>query len=97
MNDRFLSTIFKLREAFHCIAARNVEDLHGSTTIVCWADAFLARLGDAVITIASAYFDVDAQERGEQDSIRAQKNEDMLRAALQLSGVYSQEYSMNML
>ena len=89
VDDRFLAALFESRAGFHAIAARETAHDSSMTTIVCWADVILARLGQAIITAASTFFGVSPQDREQPQSVRAQKEDDMLRAALQLPGAGS--------
>ena len=84
MGDRFLSKLFELRGAFHAIAMQNMDDRNSSKTIVCWADVVVARLGQVAVVVAGTFFDVAPHDHGQPPSVRAQKDDDALRAALQL-------------
>ena len=84
MGDRFLSKLFELRGVFHAIAMQNMDDRNSSKTIVCWADVVIARLGQAAVIVAGTFFDVAPHDHGQPPSVRAQKDDDVLRAALQL-------------
>ena len=70
---------------FRDIASREL-DASTSTITVCWVDVILAKLGQAVLYVAGAFNGIRAFEGEQPEAVRAQKEEDMLRAAVQLPG-----------
>ncbi|KAJ6519617.1 hypothetical protein C8R45DRAFT_952109 [Mycena sanguinolenta] len=71
----FLATLFEQRKILHRIAAQSFGAEPGPAAVVCWVDAFLFKLGDTIITLASGVplappFPGSAELRAE-DGLRA--------------------------
>ncbi|KAF7339646.1 hypothetical protein MSAN_02179400 [Mycena sanguinolenta] len=71
----FLATVFEQRKILHRIAAQSLADEPGPAAVICWVDAFLFKLGDTTITVASGVslappFPGSAELRAE-DGLRA--------------------------
>ena len=81
----FLHLLFQYRRLFRVIAARDFPPGTAPSAVVCWVDLLLAKLGDVVAFIAAG-LDVDHPDRSLPESLRAQREEDNLRAAIQLPG-----------
>lgn len=81
----FLSLLFKFRALFRFIAASTTVET-STSVIVCWADIILAKLGQAIVAVAGSSFDVASSDHTIPQSVRAQRQDDMLRAAVQLPG-----------
>ncbi|KAI0757130.1 hypothetical protein C8Q80DRAFT_79276 [Daedaleopsis nitida] len=89
LNPSSLSLLFEFRAAFHRIAARNTDG-PSTSVIVCWADAILAKLGQTIVFASGALYNVSLEEQYQPPSVRAQKDDDMLRAAVQLPDKWSE-------
>ena len=70
---------------FRDIASREL-DASTSTITVCWVDVILAKLGQAILYVTGAFNGIRVFEGEQHEAVRAQKEEDMLRAAVQLPG-----------
>ncbi|KAJ7275248.1 hypothetical protein B0H12DRAFT_1086394 [Mycena haematopus] len=75
-NVAFLATLFDQRKILHRIAAQSLAaEPEQSAAVVCWVDAFLFKLGDASIAVASgvslAPLPPGAAEFRAQDGLRA--------------------------
>lgn len=81
----FLDLLFQYRRLFHVIAARDFRPSSAPLAIVCWADVVLAKLGDVVVVIAAG-LDEEHPDHSLPGSLKAQREEDNLRAAIQLPG-----------
>ena len=87
MNNSFLTILFECRSVIHDIAARNTTR-QAMSTVVCWADLILAKLGQAVVAAAGGLCGVVASDHHQPPTILMQKEDDALRAAVQLPGEY---------
>ena len=79
--------LFEYRSVSYDIAARNATR-QAMSTVVCWADLILTRLGQAVIAAAGGLCGVVASNNHQPPTILMQKEDDALRAAVQLPGEY---------
>lgn len=75
----FLSTLFAQRAIFHRIAHDATAPDTVSAIVVCWVDDLLARIGDAVATVAGS-----SVEDSLPENLQKQRDDDGLRAAAQL-------------
>ena len=80
-----MTLLFQFRAVFHRIASYNAQGGHTSV-VVSWVDVILAKLGHAITLATGALFDVVPIAQDEPHSVRAQREDDMLRAAVQLPG-----------
>ncbi|KAI0662697.1 hypothetical protein C8Q70DRAFT_960558 [Cubamyces menziesii] len=83
LNEATLSLLLQYRVLFRDIASREL-DASTSTITVCWVDVILAKLGQAILYVAGAFNGIRVFEGEQPEAVRAQKEEDMLRAAVQL-------------
>ncbi len=83
----FLSLLFAFRTLFRAIAASSTDDRNASV-IVCWADIIIVKLGQAITIIAGSYFDISSSDQVYPESVLVRREDDMLRAAVQLPGEY---------
>lgn len=81
----FLYLLFQYRRLFRVIATRDFKLNSTPLAIVCWVDVILAKLGDVVACIAAG-LDGDHPGHSLPGSLKAQREEDNLRAAIQLPG-----------
>ena len=81
----FLHLLFQYRRVFRVIAARDFNLSSAPLATICWVDLVLAKLGDVAAFIAAG-LDGDHPDRSLPESLRAQREEDNLRAAIQLPG-----------
>lgn len=81
----FLHLLFQYRRLFRVIATRDFKPNSAPLAIVCWVDVVLARLGDVAACIAAG-LDVDHPDQLLPESLKARREEDNLRAAIQLPG-----------
>ncbi|KAI8995508.1 hypothetical protein BD414DRAFT_479747 [Trametes punicea] len=83
LSEPTLDLLLSHRVLFRDIAARHLE---GSTSAVavCWVDVVLARLGQAIVRAAGLFHNVLPAEGEHPESLRAKKEDDLLRAATQL-------------
>jgi hypothetical protein len=79
----FLVILFDYRKIFHDMAARALLPGTTASTTISWVDVILAKLGDAVVAIASG-FEVTSAEPPISKILKQQRDEDSLRAAAQL-------------
>ncbi|KAI0762859.1 hypothetical protein C8Q74DRAFT_183839 [Fomes fomentarius] len=79
----FLSLLFQYRVIFNRIAANSTEGSN-SSLIITWVDIVLARLGQAITVAAGTFFRVPPIDQHQPMSVRAQREDDILRAAVQL-------------
>ncbi|KAH9857903.1 hypothetical protein C2E23DRAFT_801926 [Lenzites betulinus] len=88
LNECHMALLLEYRTLFRTIASRNLE---GSTTAiaVCWVDIILARLGQAVVNASGLLCGVQPSDQDLPEALRAQKTDDMLRAAVQLPEKWS--------
>ncbi|TFK94334.1 hypothetical protein K466DRAFT_657861 [Polyporus arcularius HHB13444] len=87
LDPDFLSLLFAFRTLFRAIAASSTDDRNASV-IVCWADIIIVKLGQAITIIAGSYFDISTSDQVYPESVLVQREDDMLRAAVQLPGKY---------
>ena len=80
-----MTLLFQFRAVFHRIAAYNAGGGYTSV-VVSWVDVILAKLGHAITFATGAIFDVLPIAQDEPHSVRTQREDDMLRAAVQLPG-----------
>ncbi len=85
----FLSLLFQYRVIFNRIAANSTEGSN-SSLIITWVDIVLARIGQAIIVAAGTFFHVPPIDQHQPPSVRAQREDDILRVAVQLPGISSQ-------
>ncbi|OCH96529.1 hypothetical protein OBBRIDRAFT_8420 [Obba rivulosa] len=81
LDTSFLAVLFEFRQIFHVIASRSVAP-GGASLVVCWVDVVLVKLSDAVVVIAGGIESTTGEP--ELVTLRRQREEDMLRAAIQL-------------
>lgn len=81
----FLHLLFQYRRLFRAIAARDFKLNFAPLAIVCWVDIVLAKLGD-VAALVAAGLDKDHPDQSLPESLKVQREEDNLRAAIQLPG-----------
>lgn len=86
-----MALLLEYRTLFRTIASRNLE---GSTTAiaVCWVDVIFARLGQTVVNASGILCGVQPSDQDLPEALRAQKTDDMLRAAVQLPGMAGLTY-----
>ncbi|RDX56001.1 hypothetical protein OH76DRAFT_587645 [Lentinus brumalis] len=88
LDPDFLSLLFAFRTLFRAIAASSTDDRNASV-IVCWADIIIVKLGQAITIIAGSYFDISSSDQVYPESVLVQREDDMLRAAVQLPEKWS--------
>jgi hypothetical protein len=81
----FLHLLFQYRRLFRVIATRDFKLSPAPLAVVCWVDVVLAKLGDVAAFIAAG-LDGDHPDQSLPESLKAQREEDNLRAAIQLPG-----------
>ncbi|KAL6302231.1 hypothetical protein BKA93DRAFT_794093 [Sparassis latifolia] len=80
----FMSLLFDYRKLFHRIAARDTSHTSAPSTVVCWVDVVLSKLGDAVISLIGRHCtDVETLEWS-FSTLKQQRETDSLYAAVQL-------------
>ncbi|KIJ21622.1 hypothetical protein PAXINDRAFT_95165 [Paxillus involutus ATCC 200175] len=79
----FLHLLFQYRRLFHIIAARDLRPGSAPPAIVCWVDVVLARLGDVSAFVAAGFHE-NHPDQTLPDVLKVQRQEDNLRAAIQL-------------
>ncbi|GBE78374.1 hypothetical protein SCP_0112590 [Sparassis crispa] len=80
----FMSLLFDYRKLFHGIAARDTSHTSAPSTVVCWVDVVLSKLGDAVISLIGRHCtDVKTLEWS-FSTLKQQRETDSLYAAVQL-------------
>ncbi|KIK95375.1 hypothetical protein PAXRUDRAFT_37688, partial [Paxillus rubicundulus Ve08.2h10] len=75
--------LFQYRRLFHTIAARDFGPGSVPPAIVCWVDVVLARLGDLSAFVAAGFHE-NHPDQTLPDVLKVQRQEDNLRAAIQL-------------
>ncbi|KAH9898530.1 hypothetical protein C8Q73DRAFT_685135 [Cubamyces lactineus] len=83
LNETTLSLLLQYRVLFRDIASRDPEASTSAIT-VCWVDVIFARLGQAILRVAGACNGVQPFDSLQPEAVRAQREDDMLRAATQL-------------
>ncbi|KIJ68301.1 hypothetical protein HYDPIDRAFT_24595 [Hydnomerulius pinastri MD-312] len=83
LNASFLHLLFQYRRLFHIIAIGDLRPGSAVPAIVCWVDVILAKLGD-VSTLVATGFHRNSPDQTLPDVLQAQRQEDNLRAAMQL-------------
>ncbi|KAF8446093.1 hypothetical protein L210DRAFT_2954583 [Boletus edulis BED1] len=83
LKPSFLDLLFQYRRLFRVIAARDFKLGSAPQAVVCWVDVVLAKLGDVVALIAAG-LDGDCPGHSLPEPLMAQREEDNLRAAIQL-------------
>ncbi|KAF9229455.1 hypothetical protein BS17DRAFT_22168 [Gyrodon lividus] len=81
----FLHLLFQYRRLFHIIAVRDLRPGSAPPAIICWVDLILAKFGD-VSAFVAAGFHKDHPDQMLPDVLKVQRQEDNLRAAIQLPG-----------
>ncbi|KAF9240909.1 hypothetical protein BU15DRAFT_73766 [Melanogaster broomeanus] len=79
----FLHLLFQYRRLFHMLAVKDLSPGSAPPAVVCWVDVVLAKLGD-VSAVVAAGFHKNHPDQMLPDVLRAQRQEDNLRAAIQL-------------
>jgi hypothetical protein len=81
----FMSLLFEYRSTFHSIAADALSPGTTASTIVCWVDAILATLNEAVVELAYGR-SIHSNDPGDlsPDVVRKHCEDNNLRAASQL-------------
>ncbi|CDO72363.1 hypothetical protein BN946_scf184977.g60 [Trametes cinnabarina] len=85
LSESTLILLLEFRVLFRNIASRHVAASSAGVTI-CWVDVVLARLGQSIVCAAGMFGDVKSEDANQPEALRAQKEDDMLRAAIQLPG-----------
>ncbi|KAH0838421.1 hypothetical protein J3R83DRAFT_6728 [Lanmaoa asiatica] len=83
LRPSFLYLLFQYRRLFRVIATRDLKLGSAPLAIVCWVDVVLAKLGDVAAFIAGG-LDRNHPNQSLPESLKAQREEDNLRAAIQL-------------
>ncbi|KAF8559216.1 hypothetical protein OG21DRAFT_712038 [Imleria badia] len=83
LRPSFVHLLFQYRRLFRVLAARDFKLTSAPLAIVCWVDIVLAKLGD-VAALVAAGLDGDHPDQSLPESLKAQREEDNLRAAIQL-------------
>ncbi|KAI0670029.1 hypothetical protein C8Q78DRAFT_1038833 [Trametes maxima] len=83
LNEESLSLLLRYRVLFRDIASRNLGEA-SSAIAVCWVDVVLAKLGQAIAHTAGMLYGISSSEHDLPIALRAQKEDDLLRAAVQL-------------
>ncbi|KAI9057102.1 hypothetical protein FKP32DRAFT_1396611 [Trametes sanguinea] len=83
LSESTLTLLLEYRAVFREIASRSLQ-ASSTAVAVCWVDVILAKLGQSIITAAGLFYDVTRSDKGQPEALRTQKQEDMLRAAIQL-------------
>lgn len=84
-----MALLLQYRVLFRAIASRSMVE-SSSSIPVCWVDVVLAKLGNAIVQAAGMFYGVQPSENNQPDALRAQRADDMLRAAVQLPGAVRQ-------
>ncbi|KAG9314489.1 hypothetical protein JVU11DRAFT_5286 [Chiua virens] len=80
LRSSFLHLLFQYRRLFRVIATRDFKPNSTPLAVICWVDVVLAKLGDVVAFIAAG---LDS-DQSLPESLKGQREEDNLRAAIQL-------------
>ncbi|CCM00910.1 uncharacterized protein FIBRA_02956 [Fibroporia radiculosa] len=84
LSRSFILLLFEFRRVFRGIAVRDVAPGRAAATVVCWVDVVLAKLGDAIVSIAGGSPGGKDREETLPETLRKQRDGDVLRAATQL-------------
>ncbi|KAH7883720.1 hypothetical protein F5I97DRAFT_1580022 [Phlebopus sp. FC_14] len=86
-NPSFMQLLFQYRRIFHFIAMNSVDPGYAVPTVVCWVDVVLAKLGDLSALLAAGFHSYHP-DRTLPDALKARRQEDSIRAAIQLPGTW---------
>ncbi|TBU35113.1 hypothetical protein BD311DRAFT_204228, partial [Dichomitus squalens] len=83
LNHSTLALLFDYRSVIHSIVARNAAG-QAMSTVVCWADLILSQLGQAVLAASTGLCSIVPSDHNQPPAILVHREDDMLRAAVQL-------------